>query len=176
MTRNKDFKAVVRARMRHTGENYTAARTALAAIPSPRVPTQAARTAVARSRMDAARQQRLIVQRWFVDGRLRAIPSRRKIRAAVLLEVLSRVHPGQLYTEQQISRLLGEIHPDFATVRRELVGLGYLQRRDGRYWVCSEPPVRDDHQRDELPAWEEIWLPRFVAGDRGVRASAEVGR
>lgn len=164
MTRNKDFKTVVRARMRRTGESYTAARSALAGIPSP---------AVARW-SDAAGRQRLLVGRWFTDGRLRSIPSRRKIRAAALLEVLSRFEPGRLYTERQVSRLLQGIHPDFATVRRELVGLGYLERRDGLYWVCDSAPVRSDHQRRELPVWEEVWLPTFIAADHAVPTAAEV--
>lgn len=164
MTKNKDFKTVVRARMRRTGESYTAARSALAAIPSPGVARWS----------DAAGRQRLLVGRWFTDGRLRSIPSRRKIRAAVLLEVLSRFQPGRLYTERQLSRLLQRIHPDFATVRRELVGLGYLERRDGLYWVCDSVPARSDHQRQELPVWEEIWLPTFIATGRSVRTEAEV--
>lgn len=153
MTEHNDFKALVRARMRSTGESYTVARAALLIM----VPVDASRRRAARS------QQQMIIDRWFEAGRLRSIPARRKVRAAVLLELLGRFMPGTVYSEYAVSRLLEQAHPDFACLRRELVGLGYLERRAGRYRVCRTPPVRTDQQRRELPAWEEIWLPGFIA-------------
>lgn len=154
MTRHKDFKALVRARMRSTGERYTVARAALMIT----IPSDGSQERAARS------QQQVIINRWFVAGRLRSMPARRKVRAAVLLEVLRRFAPGTVYSEYAVSRLLAEVHPDFAYLRRELVGLGYLERRSGRYRVPRTPPVRTEQERRELPAWEEIWLPGFMAG------------
>lgn len=153
MTRHKDFKALVRARMRETAESFTAARAALRANP-PTAPTL---------RADAVREQRLLVDRWFAAGRLRAIPARRKVRAAILLEVVARFAPGRYYSEYEVNHLLRAVHPDVAYLRRELISLGYLCRRDGRYWVCRTPPLRTDRERRELPAWEGIWLPGFTA-------------
>lgn len=161
VTSNKDFKALVRLRMRSTGETYTAARAALesgAPSPSPRW-------------REAEREQQQLINRWFVGARLRAIPARRKVRAAVLLEVLARFVPGRTYSEHEVSDLLESIHPDFAYLRRELISLGYLVRHDGRYWVCVFAPIRTDQQRRELPVWEQIWLPEFtvrVTEDRTV--------
>lgn len=149
MTRHKDFKALVRARMAATGENYTTARSMLADRTGP-----------------AAREQQLIVSRWFTAGRLRSIPARRKVRAAVLLEVLTRFEPGVSYPESVVSRRLAELHPDFAYLRRELVAFGYLDRDAGRYQVCRTPPARTDQQRRELPAWEALWLPGFITRRR----------
>lgn len=154
MTDHQDFKALVRARMRSTGEPYTAARAALLIM----VAIDDHHRRAARSR------QQVIIDRFFEAGRLRSIPARRKVRAAVLLELLGRFVPGVVYSECAVSRLLEQAHPDFAYLRRELVGFGYLERCAGRYWVCGTPPVRTDQQRRELPAWEEIWLPGFVAG------------
>ena len=166
MTRHKDFKLLVRARMRRTGENYLTARAELLAEP-------AAEDGAAQGPAYAAarREQQVIIDRWIRDGRLVAIPARRKVRAAVLLEVLSRLEPGRIYPEVELSRRLGRLHEDFAYLRRELVAFGYLQREAGRYWVCTEPPVRLPHQRAELPAWEWIWLPGFIgaAPDSGER-------
>ena len=71
MTRDSDFKQVVRARMAETSESYTAARAALE-----------------RESYDAARaEQERLVGRLFTDGRIERVPARRKVRAAVLLEV-----------------------------------------------------------------------------------------
>ena len=156
MTKAKDFKNRVRARMRVTGEPYPAARAVLLAQPAPNPAEQ------------ADRDQERLVARWFTEGRLRAIPARRKVRAAVLLEVLSHFTPGEVITEARISQRLAEIHPDFAQLRRELVAFGYLTRSEGLYRVRTEPPPRTSAQRRELPDWERIWLPRFLAADEAV--------
>ncbi len=151
MTKASDFKGRVRARMRVTGEPYTTARAAVLAEPPPD-----------RQRL-AQREQERIVARWFDNGRLRSIPARRKVRVAVLLEILSRFTPGEILTEPELGVRLSQVHPDVAHLRRELVGYGYFSRRDGQYRVSTEPPARTPAQRRELPAWERIWLPRFLA-------------
>lgn len=153
MTRDKDFKARVRDRMRRTGENYAAARSALLATPTP----------LDRRRQAAESEQQRVVGRWFDSGRLREIPARRKIRAAVMLEVLARFEPGRVYTEPEVREILEPVHEDFAFLRRELVSLGYLNRDNSRYWVCVIAPYRAEHERRELPAWEQFWLPDFAA-------------
>jgi hypothetical protein len=116
------------------------------------------------------------VDRWFTAGRLRAIPARRKVRAAVLLEVLSRFEPGRTYAEPEIRRILEPVHEDFAYLRRELVSLGYLNRDNGVYWVCVIAPMRAEHERRELPAWEEIWLPDFAAKATTFRSDRRLAR
>lgn len=156
MTRNKDFKAVVRARMQRTGETYTAARAALQEIG----------TAARERRTAARREQQEIIDRWLVFGRLAAIPARRKVRAAILLELLTRFAPGEIYPESEVRRILERVHEDHAYLRREMVAFGYLQRDAGQYWVTPSAPVRTDQQRRELPTWEEVWLPDYVAQTR----------
>lgn len=154
MTRNHDFKTLVRARMERTGETYTAARAAIDAQPPEW-----------RTRWEAAeRAQRRLVTRWFDDGRLRAIPTRRKVRAAVLLELLGRFEPGSTWSEASVSALLAEAHPDHAWLRRELIAFGYLTREAGVYRLAAAPPQRTAAQRAELPEWEALWLPGFLAG------------
>ena len=150
MTRDNDFKQVVRARMAETGETYTAARAALEAD---------------RSAYDAARaEQHRLVGRLFTDGRIERVPARRKVRAAVLLEVLSRFEPGREYSEKEVNAILLGVHEDFAYLRRELVNYHYLQRQDGRYRTAARAPERSPIERQEIPAWEAHWLPAFLAG------------
>lgn len=166
MTRASDFKGRVRARMRATGEPYTAARAALLAEPPPDrdgLHNQDRARQEQAQQEQAQQEQQRIVARWFDNGRLRSIPARRKVRVAVLLEILSRFTPGETLTEPEIGVRLCEVHPDVAHLRRELVGYGYLTRADGQYRVSTEPPPRTPTQRRELPAWEQIWLPRFLA-------------
>ena len=136
MTRNSDFKQVVRARMAETGEAYDAART----------------------------EQERLVARLFTDGRIERVPARRKVRAAVLLEVVSRFEPGRDYAEREVNEVLLGVHEDFAYLRRELVNYHYLQREDGRYRTADRAPERTPVEHQEIPAWEAHWLPGFLAG------------
>ncbi|CAM3748118.1 DUF2087 domain-containing protein [Nocardioides zeicaulis] len=154
MTKDSDFKKVVRARMAQTGEAYAAARAAVLATPDPRAEAY-----------DVARaEQERLVGRLFADGRIARVPARRKVRAAVLLEVLTRFEPGRTYSEKEVNEVLLGVHEDFAYLRRELVNYHYLQREDGRYRTAEQAPERTAQQRQEIPAWEACWLPGFLAG------------
>lgn len=171
MTRDRDFKQVVRARMARTGETYTAARASLeqqapsARVTPPSGPTGPTDEDVAR------REQERLVDRLFVDGRLARIPARRKARAGALLEVLTRFTPGRVYTEPEVNQILRSIHEDFAYLRRELVNYRYLQRAEGRYRVVEQAPSRAPIERQEIPAWEAVWLPEFLGRARSPRSS-----
>ena len=154
MTRTSDFKQVVRARMAETGESYTAARAAVEASAGPR-----------EAAYDAARaEQERLVGRLFTDGRIERVPAKRKVRAAVLLEVLSRFEPGRDYAEKEVNEVLLGVHEDFAYLRRELVNYHYLEREAGRYRTAARAPERSVVERQEIPAWEAHWLPGFLAG------------
>jgi len=163
VTRDRDFKQVVRARMARTGETYTAARAALELEGPPRDSTPS--TPSERTSYDAARrEQERLVGRLFVEGRLDRVPAKRKTRAGALLEVLSRFEPGRVYTEPEVNEVLLGVHPDFAYLRRELVNYRYLERAEGRYRVVATVPARAPIEHQEIPAWEAAWLPEFLAG------------
>ncbi|SEB95495.1 hypothetical protein SAMN04489844_1394 [Nocardioides exalbidus] len=148
MTRDSDFKRVVRGRMAETGEGYTAARAALE-----------------REAYDAARtEQERLVARLFSGGRIERVPAKRKVRAAVLLEVVSRFEPGRDYSEKEVNEVLLGVHEDFAYLRRELVNYHYLERADGRYRTAPHAPTRSPLERQEIPAWEAHWLEGFLSG------------
>jgi hypothetical protein len=163
VTRDRDFKQVVRARMAQTGENYTAARAALEQQQAPsRVATPQGPTRP--TAYDAARrEQERLVGRLFDDGRLAQIPAKRRTRAGALLEVLTRFMPGRIYTEPEVNEVLLGVHHDFAYLRRELVNYHYLERAEGRYRVAAQAPTRASIERQEIPDWEAVWLPGFLA-------------
>jgi hypothetical protein len=163
VTRDGDFKQVVRARMARTGETYTAARAALEQQGPPRVATP--RPSTGQTVYESARrEQARLVGRFFEDGRLAQIPAKRKTRAGALLELLTRFEPGRVYTEPEVNQVLLGIHPDFAYLRRELVNYHYLERAEGRYRVTAQVPTRAPIERQEIPDWEAVWLPGFLAG------------
>ena len=77
------------------------------------------------------------------DGRLKTIPAQRRKRIVVLRHVARSFPLGRRYREANVNRILRRFYPDTATLRRELVGAGLLQREGGVYWrVESGPPAR----------------------------------
>jgi predicted transcriptional regulator len=70
------------------------------------------------------------------DGRIKAFPAQRKKLEAVLRYVLRVFEPGVRYSEAQVNQMLGQFNKDTATLRRELVGYGWLKREGGGrdYW------------------------------------------
>lgn len=82
-----------------------------------------------------------IVRGYLKDGRLKAIPSQRKKRAAVLRAIAGGFGPGQTYTEPEVNQIIRVWHDDVATLRRELIMARWLTRDDhGRAYQLSEPP------------------------------------
>ncbi len=76
--------------------------------------------------------------RSFTDGEvLRSIPARQKPRLVVLEWLLERFEAGQAYPEREVNELIARSHEDTATLRRELVEWGYLERTDGIYRVAG---------------------------------------
>jgi biotin operon repressor len=70
------------------------------------------------------------------DGHLKTIPAQRKKLDVVLRYVVKAFDLGKHYSERQVNEVLGGFHEDTASLRRELVGAGLMQRKsDGSaYW------------------------------------------
>ena len=70
------------------------------------------------------------------DGHLKTIPAQRKKLEAVLGYVVKTFEPGVRYSEKQVNEILSRFHEDTATLRRELVGCGLMEREEngGEYW------------------------------------------
>ncbi|HEX8993204.1 MAG TPA: metalloregulator ArsR/SmtB family transcription factor [Anaerolineales bacterium] len=70
------------------------------------------------------------------DGSLKTIPAQRKKLEAVLRYIVRAFEPGKRYTERKVNEVLRQFHADTASLRRELVGSGLMQREGGggMYW------------------------------------------
>jgi predicted transcriptional regulator len=70
------------------------------------------------------------------DGSLKTIPSQRKKLEAILRHVITAFKPGIRYNENKVNEILAHFHADTATLRRELVGYGLMERSEGggEYW------------------------------------------
>jgi 2-phosphosulfolactate phosphatase len=74
-----------------------------------------------------------VAHRWFDGPKLRLMPARRGDKNLVLTEVLRRLDLQGDIPEARLNELLKAIHPDFCTLRRELVDAGFLSRERGIY-------------------------------------------
>jgi hypothetical protein len=79
-------------------------------------------------------QQAAILRAYLHNGRLRSIPAQRQKRRAVLDWLSQRFEPGKVYSEAEINRMLDQVHPDHAALRRFLVDEEFMDRRQGFYW------------------------------------------
>ena len=70
------------------------------------------------------------------DGRLKTIPSQRKKLEAILRYVVQAFEMDVHYSEKQVNEILSRFHDDVATLRRELIEYGFMDREDGggAYW------------------------------------------
>ena len=70
------------------------------------------------------------------DGSLKTLPAQRKKLEAVLRYVVRAFDADKRYSEKQVNEILKRYHEDTATLRRELVGFGLMQREGGggEYW------------------------------------------
>jgi predicted transcriptional regulator len=87
-----------------------------------------------------AYDQKVVSNYSHEDGRLKTIPSQRKKLEAILRYIGKEFTPGERYNEQEVNQILKQFHQDTASLRREMVSTGLLERsRDGReYWLGEE--------------------------------------
>jgi predicted transcriptional regulator len=108
--------------------------------------------------------ERAKVIRDFFDGeRLKQIPAQRKKRVIVLQHLVTRFDPNREFSEREVSDMLKVAHPDFATLRRELVDYGYMSRAGGVYRVARDLPTRSVQVQQEMVGDEAAWLRTFLA-------------
>jgi DNA-binding CsgD family transcriptional regulator len=68
--------------------------------------------------------------------RLKQLPAREKKKLVALARIAEEFSPGERYSEKRVNEILVPIHEDYATLRRYLIGYGFLDRvADGSaYW------------------------------------------
>ncbi|GGQ07642.1 DUF2087 domain-containing protein [Streptosporangium pseudovulgare] len=75
-----------------------------------------------------------VLRSFLVDGRLRAIPTKRDKQLIVLDYIAQVFEPGVRYPEKEVDVALRAFHDDFAALRRYLVDEGMLTRENNVYW------------------------------------------
>ncbi|MCL2593840.1 MAG: metalloregulator ArsR/SmtB family transcription factor [Defluviitaleaceae bacterium] len=81
---------------------------------------------------DAAYRQS-VLSNFMEYGKLKSIPTQRKKRNIVLEEISKSFELNKKYTEREVNIIIADFHDDFCTIRREMIGLKLLIRKDGIY-------------------------------------------
>jgi DNA-binding transcriptional ArsR family regulator len=89
--------------------------------------------------LDLDEQDRKVLRDYCVGQRLKQIPTKEKKLVAVLRWLATRFEPGKTYTEREVNAIIEQAHPDYATLRRELVDFHFLERQGGggTYWRAA---------------------------------------
>lgn len=79
------------------------------------------------------------VLRDFLNGdELKEIPASRKKRLVILRWLVNKFDFGVQYPEAQVNEIIKRHHPDFATLRREFIGNGLMERENAVYWRVED--------------------------------------
>lgn len=69
--------------------------------------------------------ERNVFQAFVEGGRLKAIPAKRKKHEVLLRYMVQAFEEHRVYREAEVNAILGDFHADLATLRRELVEMGF---------------------------------------------------
>ncbi|MGA7668962.1 MAG: DUF2087 domain-containing protein [Nitrolancea sp.] len=93
--------------------------------------------------MDGDEWEHKVLRDFIKDDRITSIPASHKKKLVILRWLMTRIPPDGRFSEREISALLKHYHPDFATLRRELVDNGFMTREQGVYWRSDTESERE---------------------------------
>jgi predicted transcriptional regulator len=96
-----------------------------------------------------------VIRTFFKDRILQKMPAQQKKRRIILEEFAKLFEAGRTYTEKEVNANISKIYEDYCLIRRELVDLKIMARKQGSYWLLTElaestshlPPQKRLHQR-----------------------------
>ena len=74
-----------------------------------------------------------VIDAFFEYGKLRSIPVQRKKKQICYEVIAEKFVPGRVYTEKELTEIIGSIHEDYCTIRRDMIGEGILSRNGSEY-------------------------------------------
>ena len=76
-----------------------------------------------------------VLSHFFKYGRLVQLPTQRKKREIVLLEIAKEFKSGEKYAEKEVNEVIHKFHEDHCTIRREMIACGIMAREKEIYWL-----------------------------------------
>jgi len=71
----------------------------------------------------------------FLDGeRIVRLPAKWKKRMVILRWLVEKFERDRRYPQAELNEILARHHPDVATIRREFIVYGFMDRRNSVYW------------------------------------------
>ncbi len=82
-------------------------------------------------------EKRKVLETFFEGDRLLSIPAQRRKKEIVFEELLRRLPRREIYRERDLNRMIEKHHPDFCTIRRELIMGRYMCRDQQKYRLAA---------------------------------------
>jgi predicted transcriptional regulator len=83
--------------------------------------------------------ERKVLKTFFEGDRLTRFPASDKKMQVIIKWLADKFEEGRRYTEKEVNEILTRFNPDYATLRRQLIEYGYMQREKSIYWRLSAP-------------------------------------
>lgn len=77
--------------------------------------------------------EKKVIESFFKYGKLKQIPTQLKKREIVIGHIAERFEFQREYSELEFIAILLEIHDDYCTIKRDLIGFGYLEDLNLKY-------------------------------------------
>ena len=74
-----------------------------------------------------------VISNFFKYGKLIQLPTQRKKREIVLLEILKDFVHGKEYAEKAVNEIILRYYEDYCTIRREMIAFGMMTRHNDVY-------------------------------------------
>jgi hypothetical protein len=93
--------------------------------------------------LDWSAEEKKVLRDYTQNRVLLQIPTKDKKWIVILKWLATHFAPNTRYTEKEVNAILTPIHADYATLRRDLIGFGFMRRErgGGDYWLTPENEV-----------------------------------
>ncbi len=81
-----------------------------------------------------------VLKAYTHNRKITQIPTKLKKLHVLLRWIANEFEADKLYTEAEVNEVILQFHPDYASFRRDMVELGYMQRERGgkHYWLLNK--------------------------------------
>lgn len=79
-----------------------------------------------------------VIKAFMPNGYCEVMPAQIKKRQIIYEEIFKRFEKGRLYQEKEVNEIIAAVHADYCTVRRTLIGMGWMKRENNIYSVVEE--------------------------------------
>ncbi len=83
--------------------------------------------------------RRKVLKTFMPNGKCLQMPAQFKKRIIIYREIFNRFDPNRTYAEKEVNAIISDVYEDYCTVRRDFIGLGWMQRSSGVYTVNPDP-------------------------------------